>query len=280
MPSFARCLPALLACVSALAACNLEEPTTIGPTGQMADYVTGVTARGGAVTGTLRAGALPTGSKGPKTSVAGVSGAVNGGSAKVSLAGDAGFQRVLVGVQGVDGYWELRLPSGASLEDLVVGIAPGFESGSLQMRYVVEGSQGLGPIATQTMRVIKVGTGDVQVSVAWSGASDIDLHVFDPRGEEIYYDHKLSSSGGQLDLDSNGACDIDGRNAENVVWPPARAPHGTYRVVIDYYDDCGVAQTDWIVTVQVIGASPRIFSGSFTGIGAETPMLQVTSFTY
>jgi len=273
----ARRLSAVLSLI-AVAAC--EPPTTTGPTGVMSDYVTSISARGGSVMATLHPGALPTGSKGPKSSVAGISGAVNGGSAKVSLAGDAGFQRVLVGVQGVDSYYELLLPSGTAVEDLVVGIAPGLEGGSLTMRYVVEGSQGLGPISAQTMRVIKVGTGDVQVNVAWSGASDIDLHVFDPSGEEIFYDHKLSRSGGLLDLDSNGACSIDGRNAENVAWPPAGAPSGTYRVVIDYYDDCGVARTDWIVTVQVAGTAARTYAGSFTGIGATTPLLQVATFTY
>lgn len=273
-----RRLSAAVLSLVALAAC--EPPTTTGPTGIMSDYVTGITARGGSVVATLRAGALPTGTKGPKGSVAGISGAVNGGSAKVSLAGDADFQRVYVGVQGVDSYYELLLPTGTSLEDLVVGIAPGLTGGSLTMRYVMQGPQGLGPISTQTMRVIKVGTGDVQVSVAWSGASDIDLHVFDPSGEELYYDHKQSRSGGLLDLDSNAACAIDGRNAENVAWPAGVAPTGTYRVVIDYYDDCGVARTDWIVTVQVVGTAARTFAGTFTGIGAETPMLQVTTFTY
>ena len=262
----------------ALAAC--EPPTTTGPTGVMSDYVTAVTARNGEVVGTLKAGALPAGTAGAAASVAGVSGAVNGGSAQVRLRRTEGFQRVLVGVQGVDAYYDLTLPSGTSLEDLVVGIAPGLEGGSLQMRYAVAGSDGFGPFATQTMRVIKVGTGDVQVSIAWSGASDIDLHVFDPSGEEIFYDNKQSASGGMLDLDSNAACAIDGRNAENVVWPAAGAPRGQYRVVVDYYDDCGVPRTDWVVTLQVAGVEARTVSGSFTGIGATTPMLEVATFTY
>jgi hypothetical protein len=262
----------------AIAAC--EPPLTTGPTGVMSDYVTAVTARDGEVVGTLRAGALPTGATGTAAAVAGVSGAVNGGSAQVRLRRAEGFQRVLVGVQGVDAYYDLLLPTGTSLEDLVVGIAPGLEGGSLQMRYAVAGPEGFGPYATQTMRVIRVGTGDVQVSIAWSGASDIDLHVFDPAGEEIFYDNKQSASGGMLDLDSNAACAIDGRNAENVVWPAAGAPRGRYRVVVDYYDDCGVAQTDWVVTVQVAGVEARTFNGSFTGIGATTPMLEVASFTY
>jgi hypothetical protein len=271
-------LAGLLLTALTVAAC--EPPLTTGPTGVMSDYVTAVTARNGEAVGVLRAGALPAGTAGAVAAVAGVSGAVNGGSAQVRLRSTEGFERVLVGVQGVDAYYDLTLPTGTSLEDLVVGIAPGLEGGLLQMRYVVAGPEGFGPFATQTMRVIKVGTGDVQVSIAWSGASDIDLHIFDPAGEEIFYDNKQSASGGMLDLDSNAACAIDGRNAENVVWPAAGAPRGQYRVVVDYYDDCGVSQTDWVVTVQVAGVEARTFSGSFTGIGATTPMLQVATFTY
>lgn len=271
-------LASLLLCCFVLAAC--EPPTTTGATGAMTDYVTSVSARNGEVVGTLRAGALPRGTAGPALSVAGVSGAVNGGSAQVRLTRGTGFQRVLVGVQGVDAYYDLVLPSTTSLEDLVVGLAPGMVDGSLQLRYVAAGAVGVGEMVTQTLRVIRVGTGDVQVSVAWSGASDVDLHVFDPAGEEVFYDNKQSASGGLLDLDSNAACSIDGRNAENVVWPSAGAPHGTYRVVLDYYDDCGVAQTDWVVTLQVAGAPPRTINGTFTGIGATTPMLQVATFTY
>jgi hypothetical protein len=278
MPSGRGSIASLLLASLALVAC--EPPTTTGPSGAMSDYITSISARNGEVVGTLRAGALPSGTAGPAMSVAGVSGAVNGGSAQVQLSRGTAFQRVLVGVQGVDAYYDVVLPSSTSLEGLVVGLAPGMVDGSLQMRYVAAGAVGLGEMVTQTLRVIRVGTGDVQVSIAWSGASDVDLHVFDPAGEEIFYDNKQSASGGLLDLDSNAACSIDGRNAENVVWPTAGAPHGTYRVVVDYYDDCGVAKTDWIVTLQVEGAEPRTFSGSFTGIGATTPMLQVATFTY
>jgi hypothetical protein len=43
-----------------------------------------------------------------------------------------------------------------------------------------------------------VGTGAVQVNVTWDLDVDVDLHVLDPRGEEIYYDHRRSASGGVL----------------------------------------------------------------------------------
>ncbi len=46
-------------------------------------------------------------------------------------------------------------------------------------------------------------SGDVQLTAAWSTRADVDLHVVDPIGEEIYYNHATSDSGGRLDHDAN-----------------------------------------------------------------------------
>ena len=59
--------------------------------------------------------------------------------------------------------------------------------------------------------------------------SDVDLHVVDPRGEEVFYGHPNSASGGRLDLDSNAACDLDHKRNENITWPVGRAPRGRSR---------------------------------------------------
>ncbi len=40
---------------------------------------------------------------------------------------------------------------------------------------------------------------------------------------------------------------------------------GSYRVSLDYWSDCGEAETNWVVTVQSQGQEPQIFSGKFTG---------------
>ncbi|MCE9657626.1 MAG: DUF2135 domain-containing protein [Burkholderiales bacterium] len=46
---------------------------------------------------------------------------------------------------------------------------------------------------------------DVRVVLAWDAdATDVDLHVIDPNGEEVYYGHNLSYQGGTISRDATG----------------------------------------------------------------------------
>lgn len=77
-------------------------------------------------------------------------------------------------------------------------------------------------------------TGDVQVLLEWETSDDVDLHVFDPAGEEIYFEHTRSASGGELDIDANVGS-IMRHPKENVYWPHGGAPTGTYKVFVVLY---------------------------------------------
>ncbi len=96
----------------------------------------------------------------------------------------------------------------------------------------------------------------------------MDLHVVDPRGEEIFYGNPSSASRGVLDLDSNAACAIDGVRNENITWATGTAPSGTYTVRLDYWSSCGVPSTDYVVRVTN-GSSSQVFQGTFTGSGDQ-----------
>ena len=144
---------------------------------------------------------------------------------------------------------------------------------------------GFGPATIVPFAIQEVGTGDVQVSLSWDTETDVDLHVVDPTGEEIYYGSTSSASGGQLDLDSNAGCGIDGINNENVTWPTGMAPDGTYVVRVNYWSACGPPPlpANFTVTTNVCGQS-QTFSGSFTadqaaggGLGSGT---EITRFTF
>jgi hypothetical protein len=100
---------------------------------------------------------------------------------------------------------------------------------------------------------IELGTGDVQVTLRWASSADIDLHVTEPDGTEIWYGDKgPTSTGGQLDVDSNVGCEQEA-SVENVFWPVGQAPSGTYTVEVNGYqvDGCGSGQ--YTVTAKVRG---------------------------
>ena len=83
------------------------------------------------------------------------------------------------------------------------------------------------PVGSDGASKPDTGTGDVQVTLEWASDSDLDLHVTEPDGTEIYYlATGPTTTGGQLDVDSNVNCENDG-GVENVYWPvvtPPRAP--------------------------------------------------------
>lgn len=98
------------------------------------------------------------------------------------------------------------------------------------------------------------GTGDVQATLTWNSAADLDLHVTDPSGEEIYYGHETSESGGALDLDANAGCEtVLVRPTENVYWPAGQAPSGDYTIQVVNWSSCDDPDLSWHLIVRVNG---------------------------
>ncbi len=102
-------------------------------------------------------------------------------------------------------------------------------------------------------------SGDVRVSLMWNNENDLDLHVLDPRGEEIFYLHRRSRSGGILDIDRNASLPLTRQPVENVYWPERGAPSGTYRVMVNHYrNNGGVDPTEFVIRVLVKGKTTDI----------------------
>jgi hypothetical protein len=180
---------------------------------------------------------------------------------------------LIVGVPG-DGFYRVPLsgsPDPLPLDlaihqevsgsfDVWVGVADGFDEDD----HPITGEYIVIPI-----HITQVLTGDVQVNVHWDTDNDVDLHVVAPNGEEIYWGQPNGASGGQLDLDSNAACDIDGVNNENIYWPTGGAPEGEYIVRVDLWASCNNQDVDYRVTVVLGGADISVFDGSFVPADAD-----------
>jgi hypothetical protein len=112
-------------------------------------------------------------------------------------------------------------------------------------------------------------TGHLVISLWWDTLADLDLHVVDSFGTEIWagninsFDRHATTpttdadawnEGGILDFDSNADCVLDGRCNENVVYAVA-PPAGTYLALVDAFSLCGNAAARWTVEALLDGVS-------------------------
>lgn len=214
---------------------------------------------------------------------------VNGGSIQQTVESDEAFGTVRIAVEellstatatpGVEstptsagnpglGYWEVTLAQPTTEATIVLSVPQSLPGRSFIVYFAAVDETGQqGERATQTVNSVVVGTGDVQVSVSWDVDSDLDLHVIEPDGTEIFWDQPTSASGGTLDLDSNAACAIDSVRNENLTWESGTAPPGEYTVLIDLWGSCGVTPTNFVVTVVVAGQVTRTYTGTIEGPG-------------
>lgn len=95
------------------------------------------------------------------------------------------------------------------------------------------------PIETPLASVIR--TGDLKVSLTWDAAADLDLHVIDPFGVEVWSGNPVILSGGRLSGRDPRRC----RNEpgvvqeELIVWDGEGAPAGNYTISVVYANSCG-----------------------------------------
>lgn len=232
------------------------------------------------INGTYHSGTAPTGSGGPTASGEAGSTPLLGQPFRFSLVGSAAFTKVYIWVDGVDGYWELDLPVSVQTVELVLQMTANAPA-SFNMRSALGTSGANGPAFSTAIQTVDLSNADVVATVKWTGASDVDLHVIDGKGQEVYYANPTTAEGGHLDLDSNAGCAIDNVNQETISWAQGKAPTGPYTVKVDYYDDCGVASSPYTGTVSVKGNVVKNFSGTFTGAaGVNNPEATVYQFTF
>lgn len=190
---------------------------------------------------------------------------------------------VAIALEGDRGYWVIP----AGIPDVTTPGAPTFTADVSYSAKLTEGTRNIqvravdeqgrfGPAAVKPLKIAKTKkpSGPFVISLTWDTDADLDLHVVDPTGAEIwkrdissYVEPPVGSPplpagqkkpGGKLDFDSNASCVRDGRRAENVVYelPP---PKGHYLVRVDTFSLCEQPNAYWrveaILDGKTIGAS-------------------------
>ena len=125
----------------------------------------------------------------------------------------------------------------------------------------------------ESVRGVEVKVGDPQFTLIWDSDADLDLHVIEPGGKEIYWlDPKGKEGlGGELDVDNT-----KGFGPENIYWLkdegeqkiPGSGPSGEYRWFVVYYGGFGGIPklSHWKVRVKhdgkvdVFGGKLKAFS--------------------
>jgi len=194
----------------------------------------------------------------------------------LGLAGDRGYW--LVGAQAPD-VAAPELPTFRATAELSATLPVG--GATLEVRGV-DASGAFGPLSARSLTVLghapssPPAEGMLVVSLGWDTQADLDLHVVDPLGDEIFHGAKSSedgftpgadtaASGGLLDADSNAGCVLDGQRQENVSWVEA-PPVGQYLVRIDANSLCAEAIAHY--SVEVTHAGSRL--ARVTGVAVES----------
>lgn len=204
---------------------------------------------------------------------------------------DPASTAVAIGLEGDVGFWLLP----AAAPDVQ---SPDYPTFNVRLSFSPELSPGehtifaqagdakgrFGEVASAPLSIVAPPPpeGALVVSLFWDTEADLDLHVVDPDGIEIWKrninsyeapapgepaDPSAWKSGALLDFDSNAECVIDGRRRENVIWKEA-PPAGQYVVRVDTFSLCGAAAARW--TVEVYSGGERLSSAAGLSTAVDT----------
>jgi hypothetical protein len=200
-------------------------------------------------------------------------------AAAVALGGDDGYWLVPAGVPD---FATPTLPTFQGTASFAPTLAPGrytFQASAIDAQGVFGPTATVALTATDGSPASAIPSGALVVTLTWDTESDLDLHVVDPLGDEIFHGDTSSMPAptpgqaadgggyGYLDVDSNAGCVIDGLRREDVIWPSSPPP-GEYLVRVDTASLCGESIANFQVRVVLEGVV--IASASGVSLDSDT----------
>lgn len=165
----------------------------------------------------------------------------------------------------IDDFMTKVLPSATSIDLLVKGV---YLNNLMSLTAPIHAGSGKlfkwgnnfgwsynGNIADSIKEKVKSAGGNVtsakmRVSLAWSNFDDLDIHVYEPDNNHIYFGNKSN----KLDVDMNAGGGRSREPVENVSWTTVR--DGVYRVAVNQY--CQRETTDVGCVVEIENAGEII----------------------
>ncbi len=130
----------------------------------------------------------------------------------------------------------------------------------------------------ELIRGVQVKVGDPQFTLLWdTNDVDLDLHVIEPGGKEIYWEDPKGNNGGELDVDNT-----KGFGPENIYWMvesdgpgsekvKGAGPSGVYKWFVVYWGGFGGISkpTHWQVRVKHAG-QVHVYHGKFKALNERS----------
>lgn len=225
---------------------------------------------------------------------------MNGAMNYITIITEQKVAKFFIGVKGIDGYWEYapNATESRAIESYNSYLIPMMMSQSYtgDTTIILSGQLDNGDVTIPVENkvfYIETMPGAIEVKLAFSNCKDIDLHLYTPSGEHIYYDNKGGTFTDEfgdeisygLDVDSNAGCEIDNKNKENIYIPAELVEEGTYTVVVDMYKNCQPSiPTSWSIVARYQGEliSPTSGNNPASGVylsgAADGDMTKVMTF--
>lgn len=122
-------------------------------------------------------------------------------------------------------------------------------------------------------------TGDVRFSLAWYNYDDLDLHMTEPNGFQIYFGtRKSEKSGGTLDVDMNAGGRSSRTAVENIVYKDrSKMPEGVYKLMVTNFQKRESIDVGFEVEYEFMGVTQRFVYGKAVPEGTK---VIVMTFAY
>lgn len=128
---------------------------------------------------------------------------------------------------------------------------------------------------SENIKGVDVKVGDPQFTLIWDGRADIDLHVQEPGGSDIFWNNTQGKQGGELDVDNR-----TGPGPENVYWVQGLGPPGVYRWYVEYYGPAPfedyTGPIHWRVRVKHGPGEPHVYEGVLRSIKERSKVRALT----
>lgn len=174
---------------------------------------------------------------------------INGGKTIATVTSNTPLSSVLIGLKGHEGYYnmaitnEIQTRSGEYTYEIIIDFSQILNETEFELKFVGIITDGKRTkVYYKAFQLVSAGVGELQLSLSWDKEDDVDLHLYDADNNHIYFGKKTVYSQdtnelvGELDIDSNPACNIDGVKNENIYYKNLK--DGIYRIYVDLYRKC------------------------------------------